>query len=72
MKDLPTEMKNNFVPGGRFGHALANLGDLQKDGLEDIAIGVFMNHDILQNISKMLLLRNFSYYFRCSIWWKRQ
>ena len=45
MKDLPTEMKNNFVPGGRFGHALANLGDLQKDGLEDIAIGAFIDLD---------------------------
>ena len=43
MKDLPTEIKNNFVHGGRFGHALANLGDLQKDGLEDIAIGMFID-----------------------------
>ena len=37
LKDLP--QNNDLVSGSRFGSAIANLGDLQKDGFEDFAVG---------------------------------
>ena len=37
LKDLP--QNNELVSGSRFGSAIANLGDLQKDGFEDFAVG---------------------------------
>ena len=36
-KGLPTSGKG-LASGSRFGSAIANLGDLQKDGLEDFAV----------------------------------
>ena len=46
VKNLPTEMIDEFVPGSRFGSALANLGDLQNDGYEDFAVGMFVGSDL--------------------------
>ena len=37
-KGLPTSGKG-LASGSRFGSAIANLGDLQKDGFEDFAVG---------------------------------
>ena len=37
-KGLPTSGKG-LASGSRFGSAIANLGDLQKDGLDDFAVG---------------------------------
>ena len=46
VKNLPTEMIDEFVPGSRFGSALANLGDLQNDGYEDFAVGMFLDQNL--------------------------
>ena len=37
-KGLPTSGKG-LASGSRFGSAIANLGDLQKDGFDDFAVG---------------------------------